>query len=295
MPTHVSEITTRQKATEQTSLAEGIVQNQLDRQTRIFRVSDVANESAALAASGIPEKGDAHPTDTQLICRRLRVTGLSSRVFEVEAEYEFIGYPSGQALSGLPAASITWTTQLIEEASFFDASDQPILLPSGEALDTPPSKLYPIVVLQYEFSSLTFTANIGFTHAGRVNGAQWSTLTTGTVPAKCAMLRAVQSQKVYGTDFNYFRVAYEFAFRSQIVESTERGWQLCLLNAGFSYKNAQNNLVPITAVDGSIPKTPTLLNAAGTQHALMPNVTITKNFIYKDLYKTADFSALGVI
>lgn len=286
---------TRNKSTEQTSIAEGVVQNQLDRLTEVYRVTGAANQAAALSAPDIPEKGDFHPTDTQQVCRRLRVSALAPTTWEVEAEYEFIGYATGQALEGLPPPAVLWTTQLVEEASFFDANDQPILLPSGEPLDTPPSKVYPIVTLQYEFSSLTFTASVGFTHGGRVNGSQWSTFTTGTIPAKCAMLRGVQCQKVYGTQFNYFRVGYEIAFRSQFVESTERGWQLCLLNAGFSYKNAQGNLVSIVAADATIPKAPVLLNATGTQHALMPGVNITKNFIYKDLYKTADFSALGVI
>lgn len=294
MPT-VKQTSTRSKSTEQTSIAEGIVQNQLDRITDTYRVTGVTSMAGALTASGIPEKGDAHPTDTQLICRRLSVDGIAPRVFEVRAEYEFIGYPTATVVGGLPQPGVTWSSQLIEEPSFYDANDQPILLPSGEALDTPPSKSWTLQTLQYEFSSLTFNANVAFTHGGRVNGSSWTTVTTGSVPAKCAMLRAVAATKVYGTDFNYFRVSYDFAFRSQEVGGQQRGWQLCLLNAGFDYKNAAGNRVSIIGPNGDRPTVPTLLNAAGTQHALMPGVTITPNFKYVDLYKTADFTLLGVI
>lgn len=294
MAVRVAETTLRQKSTEQTSLATSVVQNQLDRRTRSFRVSDVDNESDALAASGIPEKGDTHPDDAQLVCRRLRASGVANapRVYDIDAEYEFVGYALGTPLATLPQPGVTWTTQLVEEQTFFDINENPIQLPSGEALDTPPTRVYPVTVLQYEFSSLTFTANIVFTHAGRVNNATWNTATTGSVPAKCAMLRAVNASKQYGDDFNYWRVQYEIAFRDQIVEGQQRGWQLALLNAGFQWKfNGQ--LWNIKTSQGELTRVPVLLNSAGTQHALQTSVT--KNFVYFDIYKGADFSLLGVL
>lgn len=286
---------TRNKSTEQTSIAEGVVQNQLDRLTEVYRVTGAANQTAALSAPDIPEKGDFHPTDTQQVCRRLRVSALAPTTWEVEAEYEFIGYATGQALEGLPPPAVTWTTQLVEEPCFFDVDDKPLALPSGEHLDVPPSKVYVVWMLNYEFSSLTFNADVAFTHGGRVNDPVWVTQTAGVVPAKCAMLRGVQCQKVYGTQFNYFRVGYEFGIKDSFVDGQQRGWQPSILNSGFMYKNPQGQTVSIKTIEGDIPKVPAMLNPQGTQHSYMPNVTIVKNFVHFNMYKTANFGSLGVI
>lgn len=284
------ETTKRESTGEQSSLVKGAYQTLTNKRSRSFRVWGVADDAAALAFSGIPRVNEAYPGSTTLVVRRVRATEIDKGrgAFEVTAEYEQVGVAT--AGEALPGAAWSWGYSLQEEPTFFDAANKQIALPSGEVPDQQVTRTYPIITLRYEFSSLTFTAGINFSHGGRVNAAAWNSFVVGNVPAKAAKFRGATAAIVPLSGSFYFRVTYEIEFRSQIVESQERGWQLCLLNAGFLKLDASNKLETIF-VKGIPTKTPQLLSADGKS---VLAAGATPNFLYKDIYQTADFSTLGI-
>ena len=226
--------------------------------TRVFLIEcdDTADNTATIfndrevGPDILPRANDSFPGDEAAKCSNVTIRRISELVWEATCPYEFIGDSvnvtgtAGASPWDLPPYNISVSSysvnKVVEKGYKADGSDtqntptDPILLPTGDKFDPPPTKPIYISLLKFSYNIQTFNLDWVSSYRDTVN-AQAVTILDLEIGAKRALLQGIGGQRIVvksaSDNYHYWQVDIEMAISND-------GFALELLLAGFHSLNA---------------------------------------------------------
>jgi len=240
-------------------------------------------ELVALAANGIPRRGQSHPQDSWLVCKDVHISQwLSPVMAKIVARFELRGETTGDGDYDSPLkmpAEISYRWETSREPIDEDANGEPIVNSSGEPFDPPIEENFEDLVMTITQNEATFDPAKFTNYNGRTNSKEFGGFAAGLVKMKAPTGDEQQQGAA-----KYFRVTWTFVVRND-------GWKRRQLDRGFRElvgvdADGKPKYTQIKDTDGNPISEPALLDGNGRKLA-KGHPAVWLNFQTK---KTADFN-----
>lgn len=274
---------------------------------KAYVVSDSALDSVTvLSVTGIPARGDAHPSFAGALCVRRAPRAMDSGYeWEVEVEYEYLapsadpGTPTAPTVKAAVPSDEPWEiSQDYQEVEVVPSSLNEVASPgaslgsaanpsvntAGEAFADPVTETVwcQVLALEKNLASGAISPSTAESYQGTTNTAS-ITVAGVSIGVRCGWMRRCAVQKRYYGDAStaYWRLRCEIVIYPASITT-----DIAVLQRGYN-QLVGAALVPIYAADGTAMRVPSLLDASGA-------VTTTPTWRYFARTKRAAWSGLSL-
>ncbi len=241
-----------------------------------YDITTTAGEGVRAVASSLPQRGAFYSADgeidLQAIATAPKVTRdpknnthwFGSQTFSTQKKKDCTENEDEDPLQ--EPAVVTWPTRVTLRGFDKDLDGNKVATSAGEPYETTETEDY-LLGCQIIRNVADWSPLAAMRYYGKMNSDTFR-IDRWTFPKETARLVAWTGQKVYHQDCTVFyqtTMQLEFLERTQHDGNEVSGWDLQLLDAGFSRTDNQGNLVGIRDDEGQRPSAPVRLDGFGSK------------------------------